>query len=80
VAHLSLNASHKEKKNGEKKTAVLGLLEREAAERAADALVMQVSRRLSSVLLPENLAPSDRDGKSDQGPEGATAGGGTARC
>src|SRR5260370_9982694 len=65
---------------GEKKTAVFGIYSsREAAERAADALVNAGFTPADlSVLLPENLGNrSIGTEKSTKAPEGATAGGGT---
>src|SRR5258707_9742849 len=65
---------------GEKKTAVFGIYSsREAAERAADALVNAgFSPADLSVLLPENLGNrSIGTEKSTKAPEGATAGGST---
>ena len=64
----------------EKKTAVFGIYSsREAAERAADALVNAGSSPADlSVLLPENLGNrSIGTEKSTKAPEGAAAGGGT---
>src|SRR5712664_1497377 len=64
----------------EKKTAVFGIYSsREAAERAADALVNAgFSPADLSVLLPENLGNrSIGTEKSTKAPEGATAGGST---
>src|SRR5258706_4216026 len=64
----------------EKKTAVFGIYSsREAAERAADAIVKAgFSPADISVLLPENLGNrSIGTEKSTKAPEGATAGGGT---
>src|SRR5258705_6129214 len=65
---------------GEKKTAVFGIYSsREAAERAADALVNAGFTPADiSVLLPENLGNrSIGTEKSTKAPEGATAGGRT---
>src|SRR5258705_3719826 len=65
---------------GEKKTAVFGIYSsREAAERAADALVNAGFTPADiSVLLPENLGNrSIGTEKSTKAPEGATAGGNT---
>src|SRR5712675_1709383 len=65
---------------GEKKTAVFGIYSsREAAERAADALVNAGFTPADlSVLLPENLGNrAIGTEKATKAPEGATAGGGT---
>src|SRR5437868_6306032 len=65
---------------GEKKTAVFGIYSsREAAERAADALVNAGFTPADlSVLLPENLGNrAIGTGAATKAPEGATVGGGT---